>query len=121
MNVPERDGVPEITPLLDNARPADSEPGAMDQEYGAAPPLAVRVAAYAVPDMPAGRLVVVIESGGWTTRCRGLLVATTGVVSESAAEMLKLNVPLCVGVPTSVPVELKVRPTGRAPEAKLHV
>ena len=48
-------GVPEITPVeVSRARPVGSEPEAMDQVYGAVPPVAERVALYEVPMAPEG-------------------------------------------------------------------
>jgi hypothetical protein len=79
---------------------------------------------YAVLTWPLGRLTVVIDSAGtaaWTTRLSDWL-ATAGVVSESMAETVKLNVPLCEGVPASAPeFVFSVMPEGRVPEARLHL
>ena len=70
------------------------------------------------------KVVVVIESGGsaaaWTTRFSARFVVT-GVVSESVAETVKLNVPLCDVVPASAPEVLKVMPVGKVPEARFHL
>jgi Na+-transporting NADH:ubiquinone oxidoreductase subunit NqrD len=43
LKVPVVVGIPEITPALVMFRPAGSEPFAIDQLYGAVPPLAVSV------------------------------------------------------------------------------
>jgi hypothetical protein len=75
---------------------------------------------YAVFTWPLGRLVVVIDSAAWTTKLSDLL-AVNGVASESADETVKLNVPLCAGVPARTPALLKVMPVGKVPEARLHL
>jgi hypothetical protein len=46
-------GIPAITPLeAPRVRPAGSVPLVRDHEYGVVPPVAVRVALYAVPTCP---------------------------------------------------------------------
>ena len=59
--LPETVGVPEIIPV-DPARvsPAGRDPVEIDQLYGVVPPVAARVAEYATPTDPFGRVVVVI-------------------------------------------------------------
>ena len=69
------------------------------------------------------RLVVMIDSAGtaaWTTRLSDWLTVF-GVISESVAETVKLEVPLCDGVPASTPAALKVMPEGKVPEAIAQV
>jgi hypothetical protein len=76
-----------------------------------------------VPEVALAKLVVVIESGEGAAvgRVRDWL-ATDGVASESVAETVKLNVPLCEGVPASAPeFVFSVTPEGRVPEARLHL
>jgi hypothetical protein len=75
---------------------------------------------YAVFTWPLGRLEVVMESGACTSK-ESDCVATTGVASESVAEIVKLKVPLCEGVPASTPAVFKVMPVGKVPEARLHL
>lgn len=56
-------GVPEIIPVLAaRLRPAGRLPELIDQERGDVPPAAIRVLEYAVPSVPAGRELVLIES-----------------------------------------------------------
>lgn len=53
-------GVPLIVPATESTRPAGREPAVKDQLYGAVPPLAAKVCAYAVPAVPFGSVVVAI-------------------------------------------------------------
>jgi hypothetical protein len=88
------------------------------------PLVATNVVEYIVPATPFGRLVLAIESGAgaaaWTDRLSDRL-APSGVASESVTETVKLKVPLCDGVPASMPDVPKVKPAGRVPEARLHL
>jgi hypothetical protein len=59
-------GVPLIAPAL-NDRPAGRVPLVRAQVYGVVPPVAARVALYAVPTCPLGSEVVVIVNGGGAT------------------------------------------------------
>jgi hypothetical protein len=47
-------GVPLIAPVIDNASPAGKVPLVNDHLYGADPPVAARVAEYAIPTVPPG-------------------------------------------------------------------
>jgi len=81
------------------------------------PPVAARVAEYAVPTVPPGREVVVIESGRpEITTIDRLAVAVIGGLWESVTATVKLKVPTVVGVPKMTPVEaLRVSPGGSEP------
>jgi hypothetical protein len=82
-----------------------------------------------VPDWPAAMLRVDgladrVNPGttAATTEMVRLAVAVSGVVSESATPMVKLEVPAAVGVPEITPVlALSVKPAGRLPVLTLHV
>ena len=65
VDTPPAVGVPAITPLEDIVRPPGSgaDPGARPQLYGVLPPVPLSVWLYALPVVPAGRLVVTIVSG----------------------------------------------------------
>jgi hypothetical protein len=54
-------GVPENTPADDRVKPAGSDPVVTENEYGAVPPVAVKVALYGRPTSACGKLVVVID------------------------------------------------------------
>jgi len=83
-------------------------------------------AEYLVPVVPAGRVVVVIESGDGVA----LVVATT---IEREADLVKAGyeesvtvkpmgkVPVTEGVPLRIPVEANVTPVGSLPELRDHV
>lgn len=65
LKVPDEVGVPEISPveaLMES--PGGREAALIDQVYGFFPPVAVSVAEYAVPTLPAGSDVVVTLGGG---------------------------------------------------------
>ena len=64
LKVPDAVGVPLIVPALLMERPL-GKPLA-DQLYGETPPVAASVVEYAVPTVPAGRVVVEIASGAGT-------------------------------------------------------
>jgi len=66
-------GVPLIVPVADSIKPAGNDPEIKDQEYGGRPPVAVRVAEYAVFTVPAANDVVVIESATPTLSVKLLL------------------------------------------------
>lgn len=67
-----------------------------------------------------GRLVVVIFSGA-TMRIDAAALAVCGVGLESFAWIVKLNVPVVVGIPVIAPVEeFRLRPAGKNPEATLQ-
>ncbi len=73
-----------------------------------------------MPEIAFVKVVVDIESEAWTT-ILNVWLATCGVASESAAETVKLKVPLCEEVPASTPEVLKVMPAGKVPEARLQL
>lgn len=59
------DGVPAIAPdVAARVRPGGSCPEGMDQVYGGVPPVAVRVAEYAVPICPGDSELVEIDKDG---------------------------------------------------------
>jgi len=65
--VPAVAGVPWITPVLPRLRPPGKVPPLTLQVYGVLPPVAVSVAEYAVPTVPAVKLEVVICNGKTTS------------------------------------------------------
>ena len=87
------------------------------------PPLASRVALYAVPTVPLASELVVICNGlpaatmfmliAWVAVCAGLL--------ESVTLNVTLVVPAAVGVPEIPPADERVKPPGRVPELTLQV
>ena len=90
-----------------------------DQVNGPVPD-AVRVAAYADPTVPSGRLVVVMLSEGAEIVMVSGLVALAPPAPTTFA--VKLDVPAVVGVPPIAPVEaLRDRPAGSEPEARDQV
>ena len=116
--VPEVVGVPEITPVdATRARPAGRVPELTVQLYGVVPPLACSVAEYAVPVVPPGSDVVVIN-GDCATAATSILrfaVAVAAGELESFTCTVKAEVPACVGVPEIRPEPAMVSPTGKLP------
>ena len=55
---------------------------------------------------------------GFTVRTNCFEAVT---LAESVTVTVKVNAPLCVGVPLRTPAELKVTPAGNAPEVNDHV
>ena len=122
LDVPAVVGVPLIMPVLDNVRPAGSDPALIDQVYGAVPPDARRVCCgYGVATVPPGSEVVVMVGGAGA----GLMTICSDWVSErfSASTTLttNLNVPAVVGVPVMVPLLFSVNPAGNEPLLIDHV
>lgn len=119
LKVPAAVGVPEITPVAAfRVRPAGIEPALMDQLYGVKPPVACKVALYAVPATAFVSVVVVMTRGGGAVATVKLnaAVADAAGEAESATAAVKLNAPEEVGVPEITPVvALSVRPGGNAP------
>jgi hypothetical protein len=102
--VPDAVGVPLITPPLLTLNPAGKDPPESDQLYGVLPPVAAKVAEYALLTVPPGRDVVVIATGGVTTAATAMLrfaVAVFAGALESATRTVKLDVPAAVGVPVT--------------------
>ena len=101
-------GVPEITPPVLMVSPEGSPVAVHDN--GALPPLAARVAEYAIPTTPFandavvtdGAAAIVIERFADAVRCVGLLESVTVIVAEL--------VPAAVGVPEITPPVLIVNP-----------
>lgn len=74
-----------------------------------------------MPITPAGKVLVVTDSAGFTTMLR-LAVAVLAVgVSESVTVTVKFAVPAVVGVPEIAPVAaLRFRPNGKLPLVTDH-
>ncbi len=91
LNVPNAEGVPEITPVpAASESPPGNAPLAMAHLYAVVPPVAVSVVEYAVPIVPAGKVVVVMASAELRLMvtdavCEGVLtaVAVTTAVLEA--------------------------------------
>jgi hypothetical protein len=116
--VPMAVGVPEMVPVLSNARPAGRVP-LTDQVYGAVPPVALREELYDAFVIPADKLVVLIASGApAATRERARLVAAVwaGEPASLTATPKDKLLPLTVGVPEITPVAgARLSPAGSAP------
>jgi hypothetical protein len=115
--VPCRVGVPLIPPVAaSSCSPCGRLPAVIDHVYGAVPPVAARVAAYAWCTAPDGRDVVVIETGAAATAMLRDPWAVCWGDPPSAAWTVKEYVPGDVGVPLMPPVAASSeRPGGRLP------
>jgi len=111
--------VPSITAPV-RVRPGGNAPLEMDHVNGAVTPgLACSVCVgYVVATVPFGNVLGVIT--GRTVRER-LLVADCDGLLLSTARTVNVDWPASVGVPEIVPVELRVRPCGRAPATMLQL
>ena len=117
MYVPAVVGVPVIVPVEDlRVSPAGRVPDDIDHvmcEVTKLPASASRVAVYAVPFVPFGRLSVVIT--GFFTEI--VTVNCFSAVAEPyTAFTVNVYVPVLVGVPEIVPEVLNVSPSGRFPD-----
>ena len=111
------DGVPVNTPADVNSTPAGNAP-VRSHTYGARPPDATNVRAYAVPVTPSANEFVTNTSGANTSIERAR-VATRP--SLSVARTVNENVFATVGVPDNTPDELNDTPAGNTPDATDHV
>jgi hypothetical protein len=116
--VPMAVGVPEMVPVLANARPAGRVP-LTDQVYGAVPPVALSEELNDAFITPADKLVVLIASGdpaATTDKARMPAAVWTGEPASLTVTPIE-KLPLTVGVPEINPVVAdRLSPEGRAPE-----
>jgi hypothetical protein len=111
-------GVPLISPdEVFSSSPGGKVPGGTLHVSGGTPPEEAIEDAYAVPVKPLAIVVEVIESGGG-----GLIVTVKtgeatvkGGVPKSVALIVKLDVPVPLGVPIIVPTLFRVSPAGNLP------
>jgi hypothetical protein len=121
LNEPLAVGIPFNVPLDERFRPAGRDPEANDHVYGDVPPLAVNVWEYDVPAVPAGSgEVVVIDRPAMIVRLKAFC-EFCGMVLLSVTRIVKLNEPSEVGVPLNVPLDERLNPPGKEPEANDHV
>jgi hypothetical protein len=106
-------GVPEMRPFaVFKLSPAGSEPDTA-HERGAVPPDTATGWEYAVPMVPPGNELVVIDSAAATEMESALEVEAPAL---SATWMVKPGAPAVVGVPVMAPVlEFRLNPAGSEP------
>jgi hypothetical protein len=120
--VPPAVGFPEMTPPFESVSPAGRLPAATDHVYPGVPPVAAIAALYAVPLWPAAKAPVVMFSvDGAVTVIDSAALAVCDGDSLSETATVKVEAPLPVGVPETIPVLESARPAGRLPEASFHV
>jgi hypothetical protein len=118
---PDPVGMPLIVPVVAfNVSPAGSIPCVNVHVYGVVPPVAVCRKRNGKPISPLAVAPEVIVSGPITASVKAL-VAVNGVVDESVAWIVKLDVPVAVGVPASTPALVRVSPAGKLPEATTYL
>jgi hypothetical protein len=90
--------------------------------YGAVPPLAWRVCEYAVPTVTTGSVgILIVNALGATTTLIAADVARFGLLL-SLTVVVKLEVPLTLGVPEITPVdESRLSPAGKLPALIDHL
>ncbi len=123
--VPEAVGVPDMVPVdAFKVSPAGRAPEFIDQTKGVVPPLAARVALYAVPCCPLGSEAVVILIGvaaAATAMLKDFVAVCLVGAVESVTLTVNVNVPEAVGVPLTCPVAVfRFSPAGRTPELIDH-
>lgn len=107
------DGVPLMTPL-DASMPRPLGRPVADHVYGVVPPVALRVALYAVPALPPGNDVVVMLSGAMIVIARLAVAVKCAGLVESVTVMAAVLVPAVVGLPLIMPVDaLMLNPAGK--------
>ena len=92
----------------------------IEQVNGPNPPVKATVPEYGTPALAAGKVVEVSVKGAIVTSVK-LCVAVTAGLSLSATLMVKLLVPVVVGVPEIAPAALKERPAGKEPDDTVKV
>ena len=104
-------GVPVILPVAKRERPFGKP--LPDHVYGGCPPVAIRVAEYGTPTMPAGSAVVEMATWGGATVMDTVWVADSGLgLVESVTSTVKVKWPNSFGVPETSPVAASCRPSG---------
>jgi hypothetical protein len=121
--VPDDEGVPDMVEPLKLSPAGNEEPEARLQVKGAVPPLAVSVALYDTPTVPAASVAELVM-----TRGAGLIVMLSclltfwGVgVPESVAVTVKVVVPDDEGVPEKAPEVANDSPLGKLPGGTVQV
>ena len=117
-------GVPLISPLeVFKVKPAGNVPEINCQAYAPVPPVAVSVCEYAVPMVPPGSDVVVMERGvAVMVRVRLTLAVSAGEPESVALKVRGVAFTRLVGVPPIKPVEaFSVNPLGKVPEVNCQV
>lgn len=103
-------GVPLNTPAEESVTPLGSTPDS--EKVGAGKPVAATVNEPAVPTVNEV-LFALVKDGAWPTVSVKLWVAFG--LTPLLAEMVKLKIPVWVGVPLRTPVLVKVTPFGKVP------
>lgn len=113
-------GVPSSTPVAEwNVIPGGTPPGGCTPQVKApVPPVAARVVEYALPTVPLGSELVVIDIAALIVMLSDF-VATTPTLSVTRA--VKVVVPALAGVPERSPAELRLMPDGTDPTDTSHV
>jgi hypothetical protein len=114
-------GVPVIAPVAAlNESPAGKVPLVSDHVYGAVPPVAPKVAEYALPTCPFAKEVVVIErslgAAAVIVSARLTLLVGAGLLASVTLNVSGMLLTATVGVPLIAPVAaFSDKPAGNAP------
>jgi hypothetical protein len=114
-NEPVAAGAPEIVPPEERDRPGGRVLPSMTTQLSVppfGPPEAESVCEYSSPIKPAGKLVVVMETGV-LIRILSVCCALSGGCPAWSASTVKLYSPPVVGVPEMVPSDERSKPGGR--------
>jgi hypothetical protein len=110
-------GVPLMAPVeVFSDSPAGNVPLVSDQLYGVAPPVAFRLALYAVPTWPFGNDVVVMASGAAIVSESDTDLLWTGLLESLTLKVSEVALTAAVGVPLMAPVAaFRDSPVGNVP------
>jgi hypothetical protein len=118
-NEPGTLGAPEIVPVLDSVSPGGRVPEKVDQVIDVGP----EAESCCVKKTPATAIgngeAVVIVNRGWIVSVKVLDAVCCGL-DVSTTETAKLNVPVAVGIPLSMPSLEMDSPEGKPPELADH-
>jgi len=113
-------GVPDIPPPLLSVKPGGRAPADTLQLYGDVPPVADAEELYAVPTVPFGSEVVVIEIGAVPVAIETVYACEPAPPPESNTCSVNVNEPAVVGVPEIPPRVLNIKPGGSTPPVKFQ-
>lgn len=114
-------GMPESVPADVNANPIGNTPDARLQEYGLTPPIAASVVEYELPTIPLGIVTLTMARGCDAALMDRLNVSVAVLLAASFTWTAKEKVPVVPGVPEIIPVDARLSPAGKAPEANVQL
>src|SRR5574340_1651347 len=121
VHVPTWIGVPESVPATGSSpMPGGKVPVVMLHVYGGSPPVAVADPAYGEPTMAVGVVVPAMLNGGTAAWTRSTSIADADVARASVTRIVRVKVPLVVGVPAREPLDGSSASPGGSIETAAH-